>query len=106
MFVLIRFCSLRQFLLSSLLAILLTSCAVSNAPLHPQTALSSGILSEHQALFDVQHYRLEIDVDPERKFIEGIVVMQAVALATLPLVELDLDPRFEVLTASIDDQPV
>ncbi|MFT4814703.1 MAG: aminopeptidase N [Pseudohongiellaceae bacterium] len=106
MFVRIRFCSLRQLLLSALLAILLTSCAVSNAPLHPQTALSSGILSEHQALFDVQHYRLELEVDPERKFIEGIVVMQALALATLPLVELDLDPRFEVLAASIDDQPV
>ena len=106
MFVLIRFCSLHQFSLSALLAILLTSCTVSNVPLHPQTALSSGILSEHQALFDVQHYSLKIDVDPERKFIDGIVVMQAVALATLPLVELDLDPRFEVLTASIDDQPV
>jgi len=105
-FVLVRFFPLRQFLLPALLAILLTSCATSNAPLHPQTALSSGVLSEHQALFDVQHYRLELDVDPDRKFIEGIVVMQAVALATLPLVELDLDPRFEVLTASINDEPV
>lgn len=106
MFVLVRFCSLRLLLLPSLLAILLTSCAASNAPLHPQTALSSGILSEHQALYDVQHYRLELDVDPERKFIEGVVVMQAVAVETLTLVELDLDPRFEVLTASIDGEPV
>jgi aminopeptidase N len=106
MFVLIRFCSLRQFLLSALLAILLASCTISNAPLHPQTALSSGSLSEQQALYDVQHYRLELDVDPARKFIEGNVVMQAVAVEILPLVELDLDPRFEVLAASINGEPV
>ncbi|MBL4580968.1 MAG: M1 family metallopeptidase [Gammaproteobacteria bacterium] len=104
--VLVKFYSLCQFLLPLLLAILLTSCAVSNAPLHPQTALSSGTLSANQALYDVQHYRLELDVDPERKFIEGVVVMQAVALATLSLVELDLDPRFEVLAALIDGEPV
>lgn len=106
MFGLVRFCSVRQFLVPVLLIIFLASCVVSNAPLHPQTALSSGALSEHQARYDVQHYTLELDVDPERKFIEGIVVMQAVALAALSLVELDLDPRFEVLAGSIDGEPV
>jgi len=105
-FVQARYCSLRQILLPSLLAMLLASCNVSNSPLHPQTALSSGILSEQQARYDVRHYRLELDVDPERKFIEGVVVMQAVASETLLLVELDLDPRFEVLAASINDKEV
>lgn len=93
-------------LLLSLITALLVNCTASNAPLHPQTALSSGLLSELQAQYDVQHYRLELRVEPERKTIEGLVVMQAVTQEALALVELDLDPRFEVLWATIDDETV
>ncbi|MEZ7830431.1 MAG: M1 family peptidase, partial [Gammaproteobacteria bacterium] len=55
----------------------LTACVGLNSPLHPQTAQSSGVLSEMQALYDVQHYQLELQVYPDRKIIEGRVTMRA-----------------------------
>ncbi|MBL6904778.1 MAG: M1 family metallopeptidase [Pseudomonadales bacterium] len=93
-----------RFTLFSMLAVLLANCSGSNAPLHPQTAISSGVLGERQASYDVKHYRLELQVYPARKFLEGAVEMQAVALDSLSVIELDLDPRFEVLTASINNE--
>lgn len=80
----------------------LAACLSSNPPLHPETALSSGALTAQQALYDVRHYRMEIDVDPERKLIEGKVTMRAVAIESISGIELDLDPRFEILATSID----
>ncbi len=77
-----------------------------NPPLHPQTALSSGTLTQNQASFDVRHYRLELKVEPERKYIEGNVSMQAVSTKLLSIVELDLDPRLEVLSASVNGEAV
>lgn len=81
---------------------LLASCMDANAPLHPQTAISSGALSAKQAKYDVKHYRLELRIDPDRKFIEGKMSMQAFALEELFEIELDLDPRFDVMSASVN----
>ena len=75
-----------------------------NPPLHPQTAQSSGVLSEMQALYDVQHYQLELQVYPDRKIIEGRVTMRAIATEFITTVELDLDPRFEILETSVNGQ--
>lgn len=75
-----------------------------NPPLHPQTAQSSGALSELQAMYDVQHYQLELQVYPDSKTIEGRVTMRAVATESATTVELDLDPRFEILETSINGQ--
>ncbi len=83
-------------------AILISACS-SNPPLHPQTAISSAVLTAAQDAFDVQHYTLEIEVRPEQKFISGRVQMLAIAEAELSEVELDLDPRFQILSASIND---
>ncbi len=82
--------------------VLLTDCAGTNTPLHPETAVSSGVLSELQGKYDVQHYRLEVEVFPNRKFIEGNMAMEAVAIESLSTIELDIDPRYEVISASID----
>lgn len=84
----------------------LASCVSFNTPLHPQTALSSGTLTPNQSRFDVKHYRLELSVDPARKMLEGVVTMQALATEQLSVLELDLDPRFEVLAATLDGEPV
>jgi len=75
-----------------------------NPPLDPQTAQSSGALSEMQALYDVQHYQLELQVYPDRKMIEGRVTMRAIATEFITTVELDLDPRFEILETSVNGQ--
>ena len=82
----------------------LTACTGLNPPLDPQTAQSSGALSEMQALYDVQHYQLELQVYPDRKMIEGRVTMRAIATEFITTVELDLDPRFEILEASVNGQ--
>ena len=72
--------------------------------MHPQTAQSSGALSEMQALYDVQHYQLDLQVYPDRKVIEGRVTMRAIATESITTVELDLDPRFEILETSVNGQ--
>jgi len=82
----------------------LTACTGLNPPVHPQTAQSSGALSEMQALYDVQHYQLELQVYPDRKMIEGRVTMRAIATESITTVELDLDPRFEILETSVNGQ--
>lgn len=80
----------------------LASCMGTNAPLHPQTAISSGTLSYQQAKYDVKHYRLELQIDPDRKFIQGEVTMRALALEELSEIELDLDPRFQIISTSVN----
>jgi aminopeptidase N len=75
-----------------------------NPPLHPQTAQSSGALSARQAMYDVQHYQLELQVYPDNKTIEGRVTMRAIATESTSVVELDLDPRFEILETSVNGQ--
>ena len=82
----------------------LTACIGLNPPVHPQTAQSSGALSEMQALYDVQHYQLDLQVYPDRKVIEGRVTMRAIATESITTVELDLDPRFEILETSVNGQ--
>ena len=71
------------------------SCA-SNPPLHPQTEISSGTLSELQANYDVKHYSLRLDIDPDARFLTGVVSMRAQAIESLGEVELDFDPRYEL----------
>jgi len=92
---------LRQ-LSAGLLVLLLAACS-SNPPLHPQTELSGGELSSLQAAYDVQHYTLNIDIDPDRRFIQGTVNMEAIATSQLREVELDFDPRFSIHAVSIND---
>lgn len=82
-------------------ALLITSCT-SQPPLHPQTQISSGALSELQAGYDVQHYTLNLAIHPERQAIDGDVSMEARALASLSAIELDLDPRFAIVTAEVN----
>lgn len=88
-----------------LVSLLLAACSLSNRPLHPQTATSSGELSALQAGYDVEHYRLELAIQPERRYIEGSVVMRALALEDLETIELDLDPRFAVTQVRVNDEP-
>ena len=49
-------------------------------------------------------YQLELQVYPDRKIIEGRVTMRAIATEFITTVELDLDPRFEILETSVNGQ--
>lgn len=82
---------------------LLQSC-MTNPPLDPNTAQSSGKLTALQALYDVKHYRLEIEVIPDSKAIIGKVGMTALALEELTQIELDFDPRFKIAMVTVNQQ--
>ncbi|UTW54916.1 M1 family metallopeptidase [Kordiimonas sp. SCSIO 12610] len=74
--------------------------------LHPQTAKTNGPITPLQSLYDVKHYALQIDVQPDNQFIRGEVTMTAKSLGVMTTVELDLDPRFETLATKINGNSV
>ncbi|MDG1818809.1 MAG: M1 family metallopeptidase [Porticoccaceae bacterium] len=55
-----------------------------------------GVLPLEQAAYDARHYDLDINVDPERRFISGTVVVKARVLKPLKQFVLDLDSTFKV----------
>ncbi|MEM6676022.1 MAG: hypothetical protein AAF726_24445, partial [Planctomycetota bacterium] len=62
----------------------------------PAENTSGGRLLDEQAAFDVLHYDLELDVDPEKKSIEGRLEMRAALLDRTREIALHLDPALEV----------
>jgi aminopeptidase N len=92
-----------SFIPSILLALALLQGCTSNPPLDPVTAVSSGELTHLQALYDVKHYRLEIEVIPDRKTIIANVSMTAIALGELTQIELDFDPRFSIDQVTVNE---
>ena len=69
------------------------------APLAPQEEAvntSGGELLPEQAAFDVLHYTLELEVDPETRSIEGSLTMRARLLEATREIALQLDPALEV----------
>ncbi|MFT6094787.1 MAG: aminopeptidase N [Pseudohongiellaceae bacterium] len=86
------------------LALTLLQGCTSNPPLDPVTAISSGELTALQALYDVKHYRLEIEVIPKQKTIIGNVGMTALALGELTQIELDFDPRFKIAMVTVNEK--
>lgn len=87
-----------------LFALALLQGCKSNPPLNSVTAISSGELTALQELYDVKHYRLEIEVMPEQKSITGNVGMTALALGELTQIELDFDPRFKISMVTVNEQ--
>jgi aminopeptidase N len=62
----------------------------------PDVNASGGELIPEQAVYDVKDYMLVVTVDPERKFISGIVTMTFRTNALAPRIALDLDDRFQL----------
>ncbi len=57
---------------------------------------SGGVLSPEQAAYDVLHYALLLDVDPDEQCIDGSLAMRARIVEDLDKVVLDLDERLQV----------
>ncbi|MCA9322731.1 MAG: M1 family peptidase, partial [Planctomycetes bacterium] len=66
-----------------------------------QTNVSGGPLEAEQAAYDVQHYRLELSVDPQAKAIEGLLTVRAKLLQPLRVLALDLDSPLVLRAASM-----
>lgn len=82
----------------------LWACATVQPALHPETVQSAGTLTDLQRAYDVQHYRLELELFPEKRTLSGTQAVTVQALEELGTLELDLDPRLTVDGASRDGQ--
>lgn len=71
-------------------------------PAAPQRNVSGGVLRPDQACYDVKHYTLAIDVDPEQKAITAKLTMRAAWVAKSPQLALDLDQALTVDSVTLD----
>ncbi|MEM7741540.1 MAG: M1 family metallopeptidase [Pseudomonadota bacterium] len=86
----------------SLALVAMAACASTEGQqdaLHPETLQSGGARTPLQQRYDVLHYELELEVDPNLERIDGTMAIRLKAIAPLQRVELDLDPRFDLGTA-------
>ena len=76
---------------------------VAVAQAEPSTApnVSGGPLRADQACYDVRHYTLRIEVDPQRRAIEGELTMRADVVADASSFALDLDDHLAVESVKI-----
>lgn len=92
--------------------LLVLACAVVAIPgmaLSQQRAkrnVSGGPLREDQACYDVQHYALELRVDPSEKSIAGELEMRALATKAITSFALDLVQEFTVASVTIAGEAV
>jgi len=67
-----------------------------NKGLNPYTAQTGGTMTPLQAAYDVTFYGLNLTLDPTAQSIKGFATMKANALSNLDIIEMDLDPRYNV----------
>lgn len=77
-----------------------------DTPLDRETMKSGGTLTDLQRRYDVRHYGLALDIDPDAQVIEGTMTVRLRAVAPLRTVELDLDPRLTVSGGSMGESPL
>ncbi len=86
----------------ALILSLLTLTAVATS----DTNDSGGVLIPEQAAYDVEVYRLDLKVDPERKRIHGTLTMGARLLAPSAEIAMDLDQLLKIeeleVTTTVD----
>ncbi len=66
---------------------------------------SGGPLRPLMAAYDVRHYDLDLEVDPNEKSIRGTNRVTVVAVAALDEFEIHLDDRLEVGSVEVDGAP-
>ena len=74
----------------------LTSTAAAQEDQARPAKASGGELSRAQEVFDVKHYRLELEIFPDEKRIAGALTMTAELVASTGAIMLDLDDALTV----------
>ncbi len=69
----------------------------------PRPGASGGTMLPEQAAFDVRHYDLTLDVDPEAETIEGVLVLTADVVADLARVVLHLERDLTVHSVRVGE---
>ncbi len=90
-----------------LLHLLLLCCAApqaeaASAPVRPPAIPDASVPDRGIAGLDVAHYRLELAIDPERRFVEGIATLQLQYSSSQEAVVLDFHHMFEVVAARVN----
>ena len=92
-------------LVHSVFALLLLAAATAQAQSPPRAqagvapsdpSASGGELIREQAAYDVHYYDLQLDIDPERRALEGQVATHATITIPTDAIVLDLDTTFAV----------
>jgi len=86
--------------------IALSFVLATTAPAQPPVNASGGELLPEQAAIDVEHYGLELSVDPKQHAIEGRLSMRARVLRDTRAMLLDLDDRLGVTAVEVAEDPV
>ncbi len=63
-----------------------------------------GKLSHYRSCYDVKFYGLNIQVDPEKKYLKGYVEINALAMEDFDTLQLDLYPNMKVNGLSSDEK--
>lgn len=84
-------------LVALLIGLLLAGCRTTTLkPAHSATEDTGGPLMKEQAAYDVQHYDLNLRVDPKKKAISGTGTIEVKVIEPMSWLVLDLDPRLKV----------
>jgi len=70
----------------------------------PKPNVSGGVLRPDQGCYDVRHYELRIDVDPQQQAIDATLTMRADATAAIETLALDLDMQLQVEALQVQGQ--
>lgn len=73
--------------------------------LHAQTHVSGGLLKPEQALMDIRHYNIVLDVRPDQGYYEGFTEIKLDMLAASSILLFDLDSLFTVSGIWVDGVP-
>ena len=89
--------------------LVLTGCALAlsvSLPAQRGRNASGGPLIPEQACYDVLHYDLRLNIDPEARSIDGSLEMKAKATAATKAIVLDLDDALDVELVWCGDKTV
>ncbi|MEZ5055835.1 MAG: M1 family metallopeptidase [Saprospiraceae bacterium] len=63
-----------------------------------------GVYGPYRANNDVKHYTLDIKIDPEQRFLSGVVTYDAVALEEVDKIQIDLFQNMDILKITMREK--
>lgn len=79
-----------------LVFLIITSCHLSFAQEFTEADELKGSITPERAWWDLQHYELEVAVDPEKQFIEGTNVITYTVTGAKKMMQIDLQSPMEI----------
>ena len=77
-------------------------CIISASLSFGQKEASGGHLKPEQAIMDIRHYTVSLDVSPESQSYKGFTEIQLILASSAPLLLFDLDNRFTISRITVN----